>query len=371
MIDFNFIDIKRTIIHTINAGRTAGSRSATVTEENNIITLSDGVVATLRQRLIDSFGMSSKSFELVVSNDATNSFFDVAKSISEKNNPEFVTDSVKIAKLLANSQTKPRIPGGYLLVIDALYNVSATTSFPICVVIKAEPHDALSYNQRDSQLTKLENIFLSPTQKLYKIGVLYKKNQAPRSDIRENFGAILFDDQFRTDGTPAEYFYKDFLGYSIDSNAKIMTQKFYFAMNKFIVSNFVDPTNISTLIDALKAHTLATTSPLIDPASFRDTYICDSRMKSKFDEIITAHFNTAFTKDIELLKSHLSVRKIWFSNGIILKVPEREYSESIEIIKSSDAIDESFTDEKGEYTLIKIYGKPYSKQNNGRRNSED
>jgi len=135
--------------------------------------------------------------------------------------------------LLARAQTKQSIPGGYLIVMDCS---DATSDYFACIVIKAEPHEALQLARIDGrdQLAVLDKVFLSPSQKFFKIGIIYQRSDEENVDLNHQYGTLLFDDQFRPDGQPAEYFYKDFLGFSANRNNKIQSKRFYHKTESFI-----------------------------------------------------------------------------------------------------------------------------------------
>ena len=157
---------------------------------------------------------TSKAFELEIENTTGESFFSIASELHNQNNDNFIANTREIAGLLAKNQKRTSIPGGYLLIMDCIDNEA---ELPVCIVIKAEPHEALQFTNvgGHSQVSLLKQVFLSPSQKLYKIGILYAKSAIENDNKNDQYGCFLYDDQFRAESHPAEYFYKDFLGFTI------------------------------------------------------------------------------------------------------------------------------------------------------------
>ncbi|MBK8344636.1 MAG: nucleoid-associated protein [Bacteroidetes bacterium] len=164
---------------------------------NEISEIDHNVLEIIRNRLIDAAGRNSKAFELDIENSNPDSFFQLSSEISELNEAAFINKTTEIAELLADSQRKVSIPGGYLLILDCVDNES---NLPVIIVIKAEPHEALQFstNGGHTQVNVLHKVFLSPSQKLYKIE-LFTKTNVESENVNEQFGCFLYDDQFRAD----------------------------------------------------------------------------------------------------------------------------------------------------------------------------
>lgn len=357
MIDFNNLLVNRLIIHTINA-KQERQDTATVDPSDEISEIGHHVLEIIRTRLIDAAGRNSKAFELDIDNVNPNSFFDLSNNISDLGENEFIQQTTEIAELLAYSQRRVSIPGGYLLIMDCWDN---ETDLPIVIVIKAEPHEALQFSidGGHTQVSVLTKVFLSPSQKLYKIGIIYRKTQEELEDVNERFGCFLYDDQFRADTHPAEYFYKDFLGFSVGNNSKIQSQRFYDKTKHFVIENVEDFETKTALISALKNEFVINQDDTINPLNFANTYIpTRDGLRDLYIGDICQELPFSIVKDDSLLKARLTKRKIDFPNNINLSGPEESFDNKVEIIDedSIDALDAGST----EYTIVKIMGKPYS-----------
>lgn len=358
MINFNNLLVNRLIIHTINA-KQEGQDSATVDASNEISEIDHNVLEIIRNRLIDAAGRNSKAFELDIENSNPYSFFELSSEISELDEAAFIQRTTEIAELLADSQRRVSIPGGYLLILDCLDNES---NLPVIIVIKAEPHEALQFsiNGGHSQVNVLHKVFLSPSQKLYKIGIIYKKTDIETENVNEQFGCFLYDDQFRTDTHPAEYFYNDFLGFTVGNNAKIQSQRFYDKTKNFILTNVQDLETKALLVSALKNEFSINQNDTVNPINFATTYIpTENGLRDTYIGDVCQELPFAIVKDDSLIRTKLAKRKIDFPSNINLTGPEEGFDNRVEIISDADVIQNLEADNPN-YTIVKISGKPYS-----------
>lgn len=356
MINFNFVDIQKVIIHKI-IEKTEATETATVDHSGTILDLNDGVKETILTRIKDAFKKTSKSFELELINTNESTFPYICQQLFEshiRKDPDFdsyfIIKSQEIADLLADSQNRANMSTGYLLVIYAILD-----ELPLVIIIKAEPHDAVSIDNLAS-LQKL-NVILSPSQKLFKIGVLYTKSWSVKTELTFNYGALLFDDQF-SNGSPAEYFCKDFLNFSIDNNAAIQTQRFFENIEAFINSNFTDIEEKQSLLSSLRDLTFKNISNTLHPAEFCESYISDTLVRDKFYREIVNKMPSQIVKDIKLLRTKESEQSVNFTNGVRLKIPMIENTVAAEIIQDP---------ENPNITIIKVSGRPYVNKSEHRR----
>lgn len=355
MIDFPNLSIKRAIMHTIEA-KLPSQDNASVNYESELVNLTEEVIGIIKQRLVDAAGKNSKAFELEISNTNSDSFFDLVSDLKEKPNNEFITISRNIADLLAENQKRTIIPGGYLVIIDA---EDSETGLARYIIIKAEPHQALRLRNQNgrSQIELLRKVFLSPSQKLYKIGIIYEKSAQHDLSPSQRYGCFLYDDQFRADSHPAEYFYKDFLGFSVDSNAKIQCKRFYDKTEMFIKENISDLGARKELINALRTNFTVNNDSLITPFNFSQSYIPESKRDLYISQVVN-ELPSSFVKDSVLLDFTLRRRKIDFPKNINIVGPEELFDQRVEIINSEDTLNELNFDHP-EYTIMKIKGKPF------------
>jgi len=356
MINYNTIEINRGIMHHINA-KVKGQEHGSVKYETTAFDIDDTIKATIRQRLVTAAGKDSRAFELEIGNDSNGTFFDYANNIKSLDEKAFIKASKNIADLLADSQTRNNIPGGVFILLDCIYNNQS-----VYIVFKAELHEALTHRIRNgkSKIEVLKDIFLSPSQRLYKIGILSEKsNSKIKNKVKSinDFTCFLFDEQFRIDGSkPAEYFYKDFLGFSIDKNAKIQTARFYNLTYDFIV-NKIPEGERAPLLDALKTEYITNVKTTISPKDFSKNYISDGVLRDLYDGDIADDLPSTITKDSALIQSQIDRKKIFFPNTISVSGKAKEFEENVKIISDNQELKNIRQDNN--YTIIRIKGKPF------------
>ena len=135
MIDFNNLVVRRLIIHTINP-KQDGQDTASAEYSNEILEIEENVLTIIKVRLIDAAGRNSKAFELQIENSNPGSFYNLTANLNSLSNDDFINSSSRVADLLADSQRKTSIPGGYLIIMNCVEN---QTNLPVHIVIKAEP----------------------------------------------------------------------------------------------------------------------------------------------------------------------------------------------------------------------------------------
>ncbi|WP_185155584.1 nucleoid-associated protein [Rudanella paleaurantiibacter] len=336
---------------------------STVRESDEVITLSSEVSDIINNRLVNSLGKSSKAFHLDIQDMREESFYGYCTKIEPNDEESFVNASKQIAHKLSKSQTKARIPGGYVIVLDCTHTVK---NLPCTIVIKAEPHEAIRQNKSGEKaiLEVLNDVILSPSQKLFKIGVLFErltpmfKNEL--GDIvlppNDTHGCMIFDDNFKRATKPAEYFYSDFLGFSVGRNSLIQTKNFFDFTYDFIKQNVTNYKSKEDAIIALKSYLKSNNDPLLNVSKYADDFL-PVEVKSAYKGEALQHLPSAFIKETSLIQKDLETKKINFPNKVTISLPEAKYGESVKVITPDDInIDEVMS---GNCTYIRIQGKPY------------
>lgn len=324
MIIFNTLRINRMVMHRIVA-RTDDVDHATVDYNDTLIPIDEEIENVLKDRLSSSFGRHSKSFELSIENDDVDSTFSFVKDIASMNDDVFIANSHHIADLLAVAQgNKGNVPGGYLLIIEC----TTDDNHPVYVLMKAESHNAL--NIVGNSAHALQNIILSPAQKLYKSAVFERVgNSNPLT--KDDFNTHLFDSQFNSGTKLASYFYKDFLGLTISGNAPIETKNFYNLMVSTTESAYADNVDLTNRIKnqvvSLLTSEVATITPReailnIVPEAQRDLFI--SKVANEYEG--------SFVKNISLLSHQINTRTVKLGQGLKLSGPTNLFNnETIKI----------------------------------------
>lgn len=352
MINYGTINVRRIIMHTIHP-KPANVQNVTAyaTYHEELFEVEENVQAIIRARLNEAAGKTGKSFKLVVEDVSANSFFSKCDLLRLKTNDEFVQMSKDIADHLAGAQTKTNYPGGFLLVIEATFPVTNNTVY---IVIKAEPHDALVLRQ--TRIEKLSDIFLSPTQKFYKIGVLAERGEQGTENQR--YDAYLFDDQFGSTGLPAEYFFKDFLGFSINGNADLQSSRFHKLAESFIKTNEIMSSEEKTAaLDGLRVEFLANNNPIIEPIQFGRQYLPGEEVRGDFENAVR-ELPRRITKSVTLIKSRVNNKKLDFPDKIKISGPGNQFDANVKIVDNPDELYDLIAGD-ARYTIVLINGRPF------------
>lgn len=358
MINFYNLEFKRVVLHQIVA-KSDGIEHATLVPDENLFDLNDDVTNTIKERLAKSCSKVSKAFEPEILDYHGGTFFSFCETLKEKSNSKFISRSTDVAMLLARSQTKNTIPGGSLIFIEALSPTFKTWY----IAIKAEWNKALRYevhNQR-SFIKLLDDVFLDSNSKNFKVGAIFEKDEINMEIPYPNnlFGAYFFDEQFTIDSKPAEYFYKDFLGFTLDSLPKVQSLKFFKSTDNFIRSYVGDSDEKNSLLKALKQEFIINEEPSVSPTDFANLYFHEPKLKETYVNDIAPYLPPIINKDPLLIKNKLEKKKIEFPNNISITGPEKTFDLSVEFINSIEELsDEDFD---GSTTIIKIKGNPYQK----------
>lgn len=354
MININLIDFKRVIMHEVH--RKTNQNDAIAECTDSLINLNEDVTKTIKERLSIAFGKRTRCFEMSLSKIDENSFFGLCKDLKKLSDEDFIAHSKNIASLLAQSQNKQRIPGGYFILIEG---TTKSNHESVYIAIKADLQEALSKNAVTGAITVLKEVFLSPAQKLYKVGLLIEKQVKQESiDPNDDFTCFLFDEQFNTsDAIPATYFFDDFLGFTESKNAKITTKRFYDQVVDFFNENYPDMDERIRLIGNVKTALVDTVQPIFDPTEFGRTYIKDTDIKNRYAATILAQYSTSFTKDITLLESTFKKSNLWFPNKIKISGPSDGFDEYVSVVDNQDDLS-MYMSKDSDYTILVVKGRP-------------
>lgn len=326
MVNFSNVEIVRIIIHRVNPK--VGDNDATVTPSDHLLILDEEAKTIIKDRLVTAFGRQSKSFELEIEKDEDDSCFGIVRFLHQVDEPQFIALSTNIAKLLANSQRQQRIPGGFLLVVQCKYEDK-----PLIVLIKAEPHQALGVSEMT--VRTIRDIILSPEQKLYK-AVYYAPKRIARPDEvlgKDDFQVVLFDSIVNFNNSIAQYFYKDFLGLTIQSNAELQTSLFYKKMDDRIWMK-LDETDAMNASDLLRAEVMNNAHVTINPHEII-TNVIPLEDRDEFMSIID-EFPQAFAKNTSLITTRLGKKSILLSDNVRITAPATFFEENVQVENGND-----------------------------------
>ena len=323
MIQYQLLRINRIIFHRIFPK--THTRAHVEADFNNSLIEADGNMQNfLRKRLVNSCGRQTKSFELSIENDTDDSVFSYLKNLSRCTDERFIEISQDLAQKLADLQDeKLNIPGGYFLLIEAI--TAAPLEHNVYIILKAEKQDALSDEGGTIELN--QNIFLSPALKMYKAGVFEQINE--KEDLtKEDFKAYLFDSQFNDGRKLAEYFYKDYLGLTINGNSPVETKTFYTLFNDTIDSVFKKDIQLKNHSKELLQCEMENQTSSIFAHDIVERIIPEDK-RDKFIAKVVERFPNSFQKDCSLIEKRMQNMSYYVTDSVRLYAPSQLFSNNI------------------------------------------
>ena len=293
MVNFNNVEIVRAIMHRVSAK--TGGNDAQVFPSNSLLNLDEDAKQIIKERLVAAFGRQSKSFELEIDDEGAGSCFSIVNSLRSTagNDEQFIN------------------------------------------LIKAEPHAALGVSQLNVQTIK--NIILSPEQKLYKAAYYEQKRDVADGDslTKSDYRVVLFDNNVSSGTIIAQYFFKDFLGLSINCNSKLQTSLFYHKMNEKIWKELegMDAINAS---DALRVTVVNNANLTINPHDVI-TDVIPLAYRDVFINEIVDDFPNSFTKDTSLIDTRLVNKTITLSDNVKISAPLSFFDNNVVVTEEEGA----------------------------------
>lgn len=352
---------EKIIVHTVFKKRKDQQHSHCQFEPE-ALTVEGRIVELLKERINNAVGIESKSFKLKIIDFGDESFFKQAHDIIH-NDGDFVAISQRIAQKLAVSQTSSNISGGYIFIVKG----TSSNNENFVIALKAEVHNALSLKHVNGRvdIQYIEDIFLSPSTKFYKLGIIYEETNEQETFPNNVYSSLLFDNQFNPTLNPAEFFTKDFLGFDLNSNDKIQTRRFYDQVNSFICEQITDPIIRMELTSLVKNIMKYDVSNIIDPESFRDKFFGDNDdLKQRFSTQILINYPRQIVKNTSLLDFSLKTKKVFFPNKIKVEGPEETFDRNVRVFPhiNEEIMKAILSDGLDNKSLILVKGEPYGRE---------
>jgi hypothetical protein len=282
------------------------------------------------QRVVDAMGSDSQSMAMEITDAGKGSAIEIAAALLGANDGKFITESQLFADRLANVQVGRNLPGGVVVVFAGTVGNPARK---FVGVIKAETQTGFrrELSRGVIGLRYLEDLFLTPAAKLYKIGIFVQR-QAGQA-LPKGWDAFVYDSHMGSsrDGA-ARYFFGLFLGCSIPENSAFLTKSFFEHTREFIKAMPVQPEQKADLLTSLYTYLKVDQTQTIEVNQFSNTYIPSSSQAEYKSYMQQQKFpQTAVAKDTTDIKSMLRQRKLVFPNNIRLTAPPEAFKDMIEI----------------------------------------
>ena len=207
-------------------------------------------MGAFRLRMTDALSGQAQSLQMRISRYGPGSFLEIAEGLINADDPTFLANSQAIAVKLAEEQRALRIPGGMLVVFNGTVGAHAV---PFVGIIKAETQAGFrrSRNGERAVVEFLQNIFLTPATRLYKIGIMLFDDTTRQKP--EGRRAFVFDSNISISNreAAAAYFYEGFLGCVLPSDGPYETAKFFDLTKEFVRKSDLEPDRKHDVIDSL------------------------------------------------------------------------------------------------------------------------
>lgn len=222
MLSLNLLQIQRFAIHSVNS-RAADRTFVAPTCATALATLPHSAVDMFNRRIQAALGHKSHGIQVDFQAVGAGSFFQKSAEAMHANDGRFLQLSQEMANDLARAQLSKDLAPCKLIVMSG---IEGRMQRPFLGVVKAEMQDGLGETTRQHQtvIEHLTKIFLTETQRLYKIGFVQAVVGAPSVQNglyqQGDFHVHLFDHMMTGTETrgAAMYFYNTFMGADVSAS---------------------------------------------------------------------------------------------------------------------------------------------------------
>lgn len=294
-------------------------------------TLSPEAFGAFRLRMTDALSGQAQSLELRIVKHGPGTLLNLAESLIGSDDAAFLTGTQAIATRLAEEQKSIRIPGGMVVVFDGTAGAPAV---PFVGVIKAETQAGFR-RSRDGEraiVEFLQNIFLTPATRLYKIGIITFNNIAePAPKGRKT---VVFDSNISTSHreTAAVYFYDGFLGCALPSDGPYETARFFDLTKEYIKKSALDAEHKRDLMDSLYVFVKDEQDAMFTVDQFNGRFMPADMRDSYTDFMRRRNFTpNAVVRDTSEMGTRLRRRKLKFGSDIELTASPEALADRITV----------------------------------------
>ncbi len=314
-----------------------------------LLMLDTAAAEAFRSRVVSAFKSNAQCMEMGIRDFGPGTVLALGADLIGVPNADFVQRSRAFADSLAGKQANRAIPGGLVVVFDGTHGHPAV---PFFAIMKAELHGGF-LKTNNLQARFVDDLFLSPKTKLYKIGLFTFGGIDPRSHLPQGWSAILYDSAMtasRRDNA-ANYFHSSYLGLEIPVNAAQTVRQFWEHTRAFIKSARISEEDKVDLYNGLSTYLKVDRSPTIQVSRFAQTYMDDVLAEDYQAHMRRERFPAAAVlKDLSEIAARLRYRRLRFPQQITLQGPPEAMANLVSV--------QSVETEGGQsWTQITIRGK--------------
>lgn len=342
MLKIDLMTIDRVVVHTIPQ-RGVDKTYIAPSGGADVLRLAQGVSDVVVTRITKALGHNSHGIQADLRETGDDSIFAVSCAMMDCTSD---ADFAGYAQVVAEKLTKVQLSKS--LETAKLISMSGTVtalSRPFVAFIKADLEQALSETTRQgkSVLEILKDLFLTESQRLYKIGFFMRSaggtGMKSGKYVPEHHSVHLYDHLMTgvESRSAAFYFYSEFLGTDVAASDRRLTQDFYEKTLKFIdEQQFPQPKRIA-LGEALRAE-LRSNSQTLSVADFSHHHMSGRDQNQYVAYMQKSSFPAhAITKDVEYVRNRLRRRqKVYFSNDIVITTPPDQMKDLLKFKDNGD-----------------------------------
>ena len=288
-------------------------------------------MTAFRLRLTDALSGRSQSLQMDIIKHDPGSFLDIADGLIGSTEPDFIEGSKRIAHKLAGEQRDRRHPGGMLIVFEGTTGAAA---IPFLGAIKAETQPGFRRSRQDGRrvVEFLNDIFLSPATRLYKIGMMLRDH--PNSSRPTGWRAFVFDSNISVKDreAAAAYFYEGFLGCALPRDGAYETARFFDLTKEFVVSSPMEPEQKRSAIGSLFVFVRDNLLPTFTADDFATQHL-PAAMHDPYGKFLDRKnfAKSAVVRDTSQMRNRLGRRRLKFGGDIELSASPEALANRVSI----------------------------------------
>jgi hypothetical protein len=342
MLTLNLMTIDRAVVHTIPS-RGPDKAYVPPVGGTDLLHLAPAVNDIVVLRITKALGHHSHGVQADFVDTGNESVFERACSLMGCSDADFLVHAQAAADKLTKVQQSKALNPAKLITISGTVTAN---SHPFAAFIKAELQEALSETKQKGLTTLeiLKNLFLTESNKLYKIGLVTRTvpgsgKKAGAHDPAQH--AVYVYDHLMTaleTRSAAFYFYNQFLGTEVSVTDRRLTRDFFEKTLHFIDTQGYAPNRRIALGEALRSE-LRNTRGQLSVAEFAKDHLHSPNDRAAYAAYMTkSGFPThAITKDTEYVKTRLRKRqKVIFNTDVIISTPAEKASDLLKIKENND-----------------------------------
>jgi hypothetical protein len=342
---FENFKVKRVIIHEIFKKEMDSSVPPDYSE--SLLDINGEALDVFQERVLEAVAHDSQCIQMDIARIDDDSAYKVMEPFldNELADSDFISMSKSLTIKLAAAQMSRTIPGGAVIIFESAIGKNNKK----CIgIIKAEKHGGFSMQVNEKGKGKIieyiKNLFLTPQQKLYKIGLLVDIRHTmstPRTIDHVEMFVFDSNNSKATGKTNANYFFDGFLGCNYKKDDEILTRDFYENTKEFLSNPKKSKLSGGEIVDrmtALYTYLKVDNIQTISVDDFAQKYLPDVEVRDLYSNYMQSKKipMNSFSKNTDMIKNKLRKRKIKFTNEVDIYAPSEDFEKNVRFIEKTE-----------------------------------